>query len=378
MNRLNLQIRNKLIMQKTFIQLDKLFILGILILCACGKKQETIHPSVETITSSVYASGTVKSIGQYEVYSKVNGIVEKLFVSEGADVKKGQAIISLSNKAQALNFENAKLLANFSSVESNHEKLSQAQNELEVAKLKMENDASLFERQKKLWDNQIGTKNDLDQRELAYKNSTTQYNGSKLKLNDLKKQIDFQSKQTNKTAAISSSTLNDFIISSEINGKVFSINKEIGEMVTSQMPVAIIGDAKTFYVELQVDEYDIAKLKKGQKAMISMDSYKGKSFEAFIDKIYPIMNAKSKSFKVDAILTTQPESLFPNLSAQANIIIEIKEKAITIPRAYLIDNEYVYLANKEKRKVKVGLMDYEKVEILSGINNSDELVKSIQ
>jgi len=377
-NSLNLHLRNSTIMHKTFIQLRNLFILGSVFLLACGKKQESILPSVETITSSVYASGTIKSLGQYEVYSKVNGIIEKLLVSEGAEVIKGQGIIALSNKAQALSFENAKLMASYSSAESNQEKLNQAQNELEVAKLKMENDASLLDRQKKLWDNQIGTKNDLDQRELSYKNSTTQYNGSKLKLNDLKKQIDFQSKQTYKTAAISSTTLNDFIISSEINGKVFSINKEVGEMVTSQMPVAIIGDAKTFYVALQVDEYDIAKLKKGQKALISMDSYKGKAFEAIIDKIYPIMNAKSKSFKVDAILTTQPENLFPNLSAQANIIIEIKEKAMTIPRAYLIDNEYVYLANKEKRKVKVGLMDYEKVEILSGINSKDALVKSIQ
>ena len=365
-------------MYKTFPQFKQVFILGCVFLIACGKKQETIHANIETITSSVYASGTVKSVGQYEVYSKVNGIVEKIMVNEGAEVKKGQAIIALSNKTQALNFENAKLLASYSSAESNQEKLNQAQNELEVAKLKMENDASLLERQKKLWENQIGTKNDLDQRVLAFKNSTSQFNGSKLKLNDLKKQIDFQSKQTNKTAAISSTTLNDFIIGAEINGKVFSINKEVGEMVSTQIPVAIIGDAKSFYVELQVDEYDIAKLKKGQKAMISMDSYKGKAFEAIIDKIYPIMNAKSKSFKVDAILTTQPENLFPNLSAQANIIIEIKEKAMTIPRAYLIDNEYVYLANKEKRKVKVGLMDYEKVEILSGINNSDELVKSIQ
>ena len=57
---------------------------------------------------------------------------------------------------------------------------------------------------------------------------------------------------------------------------------------------------------------------------------------------------------------------------------EVKEKALTIPRNYLIDNEFVYLANKEKRKVKVGLMDYEKVEILAGITVKDALVKSIE
>jgi multidrug efflux pump subunit AcrA (membrane-fusion protein) len=106
-------------MSKSLKQNNFLFILGILVLCACGKKQETIHPIVENITSSVYASGTVKSVGQYEVFSKVNGLVEKILVSEGAEVKKGQAIIALSNKTQTLNFENAKLLASYSSAESN-------------------------------------------------------------------------------------------------------------------------------------------------------------------------------------------------------------------------------------------------------------------
>jgi multidrug efflux pump subunit AcrA (membrane-fusion protein) len=354
------------------------FFTFILLISSCGQKQETIQPLVEKITSSVYASGTVKSINQYEVFSKVNGIVASILVKEGDPVKKGQAIIKLANQAQTLGFENAKLLANYSSSASNQEKLYQAENELAVTKLKMENDGSLLERQKKLWSNDIGTKNDLDQRELAFKNSTAIFNASKLKLNDLKKQIDFQSKQTSKSAAISSSSMNDYVITSEVNGKVYSINKELGELVTTQIPVAIVGDGQKFFVELQVDEYDIAKLNKGQKVLISLDSYKGQAFEAVIENIYPLMNKNSKTFKVDAIFSNQPNNLFPNLSAQANIIIEVKEKAITIPRSYLIDNEYVYLASKEKRKVKVGLMDYEKVEIVSGLTVKDQLIKSIQ
>ncbi len=350
----------------------------LLILNACKGKVESIHPSVEKITASVYASGSVKSKGQYEVFSKTNGLVEKILVQEGADVIKGQAIFILSNKAQSLGAENAKLLADYSSSFQNQEKLNQAQNELEVAKLKMDNDASLLDRQQKLWSNEIGTKNDLDLRTLAYKNSSALYHASVLKMNDLKKQIAFQSKQTSKSEAIASSNLNDYTIRSEMNGRLYSLQKNVGEMVTTQAPVAIIGDANSFYIELQVDEYDIAKIQKGQRVMISMDSYKGTTYEAVVDKIYPIMNAKSKSFKVDAVFTQQPNHLFPNLSAQANIVISVKEKALTIPRSYLIDNEFVYLENKEKRKVVVGLMDYEKVEILSGINANDALIKSIE
>ncbi len=345
---------------------------------ACKSKQESIHPTIEPITSSVYASGTIKSTNQHEVFSKVNGIIQKVLVKEGAVVKKGQALIQLTNTAQVLNFENAKLLANYSSEPSNKEKIIQATTELDVAKLKLDNEASLLDRQKKLWANEIGTKNELDQRELSYKNVLSTYNANLLKLNDLKKQIDFQSKQTEKTAAISSTTLHDYIITSDMAGRVYGLNKLEGEMVTTQQPVAVVGNANQFYIELQVDEYDIAKIKQGQKTLISLDSYKGQVFEAIVQKIYPLMDQRSKSFKVDAYFIKQPANLFSNLSAEANIIIESKQNAITIPRSYLIDNEYVYLANKEKRKVKCGLMDYEKVEIISGISSKDELVKTAQ
>ena len=247
-----------------------------------------------------------------------------------------------------------------------------------LAKSKLDNESSLLERQKKLWASEIGTKNDLDTRELAYKNASNLYNASNLKLNDLKKQIALQSKQSKNSAAISSNLLNDFKVISEIDGRVYGISKLAGEMATPQLPIAIIGNANEFYVEMQVDEYDISKMSAGQKVYITMDSYKDKVFEAVVTKIYPLMNLKLKSFKVDATFTNKPDNLFPNISAQANIVIQVKEKAMIIPRSYLIDNEYVYLKNKEKRKVKVGLMDYEKVEILSGISVNDELVKSIQ
>ena len=93
-------------------------------------------------------------------------------------MKKGQVIIELSNAAPSLNYENAKLLENYSSDNANQEKLSQANSEVELAKSKLDNESSLLERQKKLWASEIGTKNDLDLRELAYKNASNLYNAS--------------------------------------------------------------------------------------------------------------------------------------------------------------------------------------------------------
>lgn len=349
--------------------------LFLVLFVGCGKKVEKLLPQREDITQSVYASGTIKSKGQYEVYAKVPGIIEAILVKEGEDVKKGQAIIRLSNAAQSLTYENAKQNAQFNSIQTNKEKIEQAKTELELAKSKMENESSLLSRQEKLWEQEIGTKNELDQRRLNFKNASTLYKAAKLKLDDLEKQINFQNSQTSRSAAISAVNMNDFIIKSQMDGKVYTINKQLGELANTQTPIATIGDATIFYVELQIDEFDITSIIKGQKVLVSMDSHKGEVFEAVIEKIYPIMNERTRTFKADAVFTKRPENIFPNLSAEANIIIQVKNEALTIPRSYLIDDNYVLLSNKEKRKITIGLKDYDKVEVLNGITEKDELVK---
>jgi multidrug efflux pump subunit AcrA (membrane-fusion protein) len=86
------------------------------------------------------------------------------------------------------------------------------------------------------------------------------------------------------------------------------------------------------------------------------------------------MNERSKTFTIEARFTVVPEVLYPNLSLEANIILSEKKNVLVIPRNYLIDNQYVLKASGEKVKVKIGLMDFEKVEILSGIKANDQLI----
>jgi multidrug efflux pump subunit AcrA (membrane-fusion protein) len=148
-----------------------------------------------------------------------------------------------------------------------------------------------------------------------------------------------------------------------------------GEIVTPQVPLAVIGDASDYYLELQVDEYDIVRMKTGQKIFVSLDSYKGQSFEATVDKINPIMDERSRTFVVEASFTKKPEVLYPNLTAEANIMIQSKSQALTIPRAFLVQDSFVLLKNNEKRRVQTGLKDYRKIEILSGITENDIIFK---
>jgi HlyD family secretion protein len=350
----------------------------IFLLLSCKSKQEQTHPTVENITESVYASGIIKSKNQYQVFSTSNGLIKDILVTEGDIVQKGTPIIRIGNETAQLSVENARLAADYSSVNANADKLQELRINIDLAKSKLNNDSTLLERQRNLWTQGIGSHNELEQRELIYKNSQAAFQAAVLRYKDLQRQVRFSAQQSQKNLQISNTLAGDYTIKSETNGKVYNLLKEKGEMVNTQTPIAIIGDATNFLLELQVDEYDIAQIRLDQKALVSMDSYKGKTFEARITKINPIMNERSRSFTVEATFISQPPSLYPNLTVESNILIQTKTNALTIPRNYLINDSFVMLATKEKIKVSTGLKDYKKVEILNGLSATDIIIKPVQ
>jgi HlyD family secretion protein len=351
------------------------FIIILLLVSSCDKKQESTQARVQDITESVYASGTIKSVNQYQVFSTVNGIIRNKLVTEGDIVKKGQPLFRILNEASQLNTQNARLAAEYSSVAANANKLNELLANIEMAQTKLQTDSSLLQRQRNLWAQQIGTRNELDLRELSFKNSQDGYHAAIYRYNDLKKQLDFAAKQSRKNLEISTSLSSDFTVKSEIAGKVYRILKEKGEIVNPQTPIAIIGATEQYELDLEVDEYDIVKIQLGQKVLVNMDAYKGKTYEARVTKINPIMNDRTRSFTIEAEFTNPPPALFPNLTVEANILIQSKQKAITIPRSYLVQDSFVVVKDKGKTKVETGLKDYQVVEITKGINKDDVIVK---
>ncbi len=341
---------------------------------ACQNNDDKIKPSVESISESVYASGIIKSKNQYQVFASVNGLVENIFVSEGDTVRQGSPILSLVNETSKLNTENARLAADYADINSNTQKLNELKLAIDLARSKYQNDSLLFMRQQKLWNDKIGSKVELEQRELVYENSKTAFESSIIRYNDLKKTLNFNAEQSRNNLSISKTVESDFLVKSKINGKVYGLLKERGEMVNTQTPLAIIGDASEFILELQVDEYDIVKVKLGKNVFVTLDSYKGQVFEAVVTKINPLMNERSKTFTVEAEFTKQPPVLYPNLTLEATILIQTKEKALNIPRSYILQEEYVTKADGEKVKIKLGLKDYQKAEVLDGLSKDDEII----
>ena len=147
----------------------------LIFLFSCKQQAETTRPTVTNITESVYASGKVKSRDQYEVYASVTGLVQDVHVKESDLVRKGDVIITLANETSVLNAENARLNAQFQAMQANLDKLNEAEANVNLAKTRLQNDSALLQRQRHLWANEIGSRYELEQKELAVKNSGTVY-----------------------------------------------------------------------------------------------------------------------------------------------------------------------------------------------------------
>lgn len=346
----------------------------LFLVTGCGSKSERIHPGFRDISSSVYASGSIKSKNQYQAVPLVSGIIREVLVDDGASVRKGQLLFRIDNRTQLINEENAALSASYYDISSNQDKLEDARNAIQLAREKLRTDSLLYTRQLNLYNQNVVSKVELEQKELAYQSSQNALSSALIRYSDLKRQLNFSAKQAKNNLSLSSKSVSDFEIRSDIDGRVYSVLIEKGDLVGPQVPLAVLGSADSFVLEMQVDEYDIAKIELNMRVLVTMDSYKGQVFEAKVSKINPLMNERSKTFTVEALFTKPPKRIFPNTSFEANIVLESKKRVLTIPRRYLLKGDSVLLASGEKRKVSVGLRDFDCVEILSGLKPEDELI----
>lgn len=341
---------------------------------ACKNYSEKTTPFTQDISESVYASGVIKSKHQYQLMSTVNGIITDIFVETGDSVKKDQQILAISNIPSQLLKENAELAAIYADYDANKGKLEELRLASDLAKSKLNTDSINFSRQQKLWAQEIGTKIELEQKELAFKSSKTNYQTSLIKLADFKRQLLINSEQAKNTLKINSKQESDYIIKSDIDGRLYELYKEKGELIGPQTILGVVGDSKEFIIEIQIDETDILKIKNNQKVLLSIESNKEDVYEARITKITPYMNEKSKTFTAEAAFVKQPAILYPNVTLEANVVINTKAKALLIPRKFLMPGDSVVLSDGHKLKVKTGLIDYQNVEVLEGLKESDEII----
>lgn len=348
-------------------------------LISCGKKEIETKAQKTTLTESVYASVTLQPEDLYEVYASASGIIEEIYVQEGDTVVAGQIIAKIVSDRGQLNLDNALLNSDLAreKYEGKANLLASISDELSSTKKQFQLDSINYTRQKSLWAQKVGAQIDFDQAKLKYELSKGNLDRLKLRYSSTKIELENAYKQSKLNVKKVEVDVKDYFVRSKISGKVYSMSKNQGELITLQEPLAQIGKSKTFILELLVDEVDVAKVKVGQKTIIGLDAYAGKSYEALITKIYPNKDKKTQTFLVEAKFVDAPSTLFPGLSGEANIVISQKKEVLTIPLDYLLEGNKVLTENGEV-EIKTGLSNLTEIEVLSGLDENTIIKKTVK
>jgi HlyD family secretion protein len=182
-------------------------------------------------------------------------------------------------------------------------------------------------------------------------------------------------------AASAQNDLNNYFIRAEANGTVFQTFKEAGEAVRANEVVAILGETNNRIIRLAVDQQDISKIKNGQEVLLKADVSGNTIYKASVSRIYPLMNEVDQTFRVDAIFQDSTQQTFIHSSVEANIITEQKNNVLVIPRKALVADDSVQVKQDGKIKmmaVKTGIRTLDEVEILSGLDESSEVIVPVQ
>src|SRR5436309_7391082 len=300
------------------------------------------------LAKSVVATGKVTPITKVEVKSKASGIVKKLLVDYGDHVKKGQLLAQLDKIEIEAQVEQSK-----AALEAAQANLKGTQADLERAKVDAEGpDVPLlkraYDRAVSMAKSGVVSESALDDAQKNYVMALNKQNVSKAQVTVLKAkmaqaQAQVAQDQANLKQLQEQLSYTDII--SPIDGIVLSRDVQMGDAVSSILVlgssatlVMTLGDTSEVYVKGKVDESDIGKVYLGQRARIKVESFKDKTFDGKVTKISPMGVEKDNvtTFEVRVSINNPGGALKPEMTANAEIIIEEHKKVLQIPEGAII------------------------------------------
>jgi HlyD family secretion protein len=355
------------------------FLIAFLFLFAACHKNPGFHPLKKNIVETVYASGKVMADSEYTVYALSTGTVIKKLIRENDTIKKGQLLYVIKYDAISARLDAAKTA--YAEAETNLSKRSRVLNDLKIsmdnAETRFASDSLLYARRSRLWQEGIGTQNDLDNANVAEITSLNQKKSAEERYYSTANDLNVSLANAKSQLAGAQNDLNNYFIRSDNNGRVYQTYKEMGEAVRLNDPLALLGKAQQRIIRLAVDQQDIGRVKTGQEVLLKTDITGNAIYHATVERIYPMMNEADQTFRVDASFADGTQQPFTHSSVEANIIIQKKNNVLTIPRLALVSEDSAMVRQDGKIKtigLVVGIRTLDEVEIIKGLDESSEII----
>jgi len=180
--------------------------------------------------------------------------------------------------------------------------------------------------------------------------------------------------------------LSDTRIYSPINGVLLTKQAEVGEIIAAGTPLFVLSDIGSVTVLAFVPENEVSGLRIGATAKVTISAL-DKTFEGQITEVGAQADATSRSFTVKIKINNKERLIRPGMVAEARIAAKAQKSIIQLPLENIISDpgnqNFVYLADKTgqkafKRKVTLGKMESNRIEILSGLSIGDQVIVSGQ
>lgn len=297
----------------------------------------TFTAKKEVFNHFLEIQGNVTTKDLLVITPEYNGILTNVYVKEGQKVTKGQLLAKIDDGGLG-------------------QQVAQLQIQSELAK-------TTFERQKRLWDQNIGS-------EIQYLQAKSTYESQARAVDQLQQQI-----AKTRVVAPFSGTIDDVIT-------------EQGSVVAAgQSQLMRIVNLDNMYIETDIPETYITDITKGKNVEINFPVL-NKTIAATVRQAGNFINPANRTFKVEVGIPTKGNNIKPNLTARLKINDYTNENALLIPQSIISENadgeQYVYTVNSKngsdegiakKVIIKTGRTQGDVIEVLDGIKDGEEIVK---
>lgn len=321
----------------------------------------------ETVVNT--RAGTIKACQRSNLAPASGGQIVKLWVKEGDRVEEGQILLELWN---------ADLIA----------QRELAQRQLAMAEERRRETCIIANnaRRESVRSQQLVKKGFVSPQtaEDADANANARQAGCDAATSDIKRaQAQIQ---------VVASELERTILHAPFSGIIAQITGELGEFTTPSPPgiptppaIDLIDDS-CLYVSAPMDEVDAPKIKIGQAARITLDAIPGQSFDGVVRRIAPYVTeiekqARTVDIEVDFINPTT-QSLLVGYSADVETIIQNRDNVLRIPTQALQHDNKIFAVDSnnklEQRHLTTGLANWGYTEIISGLNEGEQVLLSFE
>ena len=281
------------------------------------------------ISSFLLYSSTLETEQTVDVFSRIGGLVEEIYVEESQRVRKGQKLVQIEKDEYDLAEQNARI--------------------------EYEKQKSNFERVKALQEGELLSQEEFDNAELVMKQAEIAW----------------------KQAALN---LEYTTVTSPISGVIGDRLVRLGDRINTSSQLFTIANLDEKIVRVFVPQNQFTKCYNNQPAVVTTDVVPGAKFKANVKRISPIIDPQSGTFKVTLAVRDPKNKIRPGMFVNAQLIVDTHEDTPLIPKAALIyENErtyFFYAVNDSAKKVELhkGFEDAEKVEVLNDLPIGSQII----